>query len=81
MDIINDLDLSDAPEFKHGPSVEAQDIYNDITLSVIEHLKRAHKEYQRGYSCQLCSDEIMSQILISEDKFIELYKREFNIED
>jgi hypothetical protein len=39
----------------------------------------AHKEYGRGNPAQLVREEILSQIIISEDQFIKLYKVEFGL--
>lgn len=77
----DNLDLSDTPQFlPHGNTIngltnEAKEIYSDLFIAILEPLKVSYKEF--GRSDKLLRSEILNKVLISEEKFIELYISEF----
>lgn len=77
----DNLDLSDTPQFlHHGPRKsglknEAKEIYSDLAIAILEPLKVSYKKF--GHSDKLLRGEILNRVIISEEKFIELYISEF----
>lgn len=73
------FDLSDNPitPEKDKIAIEAKNIYNSMYLAILEPLKDAFKEYNRGEPNQLIQPDILNQILVTEDDFIKLYISEF----
>ena len=56
---------------------EAIEIYNNIIIAVLDPLKDAYRQYNRGIPNQLIEPNIFNQILISKEDFIKLYINEF----
>jgi hypothetical protein len=70
------IDLSDTPEFWGGNGIkrlthEAKEIYGDLSISILEPLKRTYKNFEK--KDLLLREEILKRILISEEEFIDLY--------
>ena len=57
---------------------EAKEIYTSMAIAILEPLKDAYRQYNRGNPNQLIEHDFFNQILIiSKEDFIKLYMNEF----
>jgi hypothetical protein len=71
------LDVSWNPYEEDDFTSEAKEIYTSMVIAILEPLKDAYREYNRGNPNQLIEPDIFNQILISKEDFIKLYINEF----
>ena len=57
---------------------EAKEIYTSMAIAILDPLKDAYRQYNRGNPNQLIEHDFFNQILIiSKEDFIKLYMNEF----
>jgi hypothetical protein len=71
------LDVSWNPFEEDEFTSEAKEIYTSMVIAILEPLKDAYRQYNRGNPNQMLEPNIFNQILICEEKFIQLYVNEF----
>ena len=72
------LDVSWNPFEEDDFTSEAKEIYTSMAIAILEPLKDAYRQYNRGNPNQLIEHDFFNQILIiSKEDFIKLYMNEF----
>ncbi len=67
------LDVSWNPYEEDEFTSEAKKIYTSMAIAILEPLKDAYRQYNRGNSNQLLEPDFINEILIKEEDFIKLY--------
>ncbi len=71
------LDVSWNPFEMDDFTLEAKEIHTSMVIAILEPLKDAYRQYNRGNPNQMLEPNIFNQILINEEDFIKLYIKEF----
>ena len=67
------LDVNWNPYEEDEFTSEAKEIYTSMAIAILEPLKDAYRQYNRGNPNKLLEPDFINEILIKEEDFIKLY--------